>query len=226
MNKLRNLILGILLFNSSLVFGQTKNFNIGIEGGPSLISLYGNDMVKSYNELSLGFSGGLSFQYNFSKLVALRTNLSFERKGLTSKIQETDEYGNPIEELTFHSNFNYLTLPLLGRLDFGKRINFYVNVGPYLGYLLSSREITEASGDFPKSEIDDTDDYKKLDFGITSGLGIIFPIQEKLLLSVEIRNNLGLTNISLLPVFNDGSIKTNSTNLLIGISYGIGNQPE
>lgn len=226
MNNLRNLILGILLFSSSLVFGQTKILNIGIEGGPSLISLYGNDKVESYNDLSLGFSGGLSFQYNFSKLVALRTNINFDRKGLTTKNQATDENGDPIGELTFHSNFNYLTLPILGRLTFGKKINFYVNAGPYLGYLLSQRDITEAFGEYPKSEMDNTDNFKQLDFGITSGLGMNFPIQEKLLLSFEIRNNLGLTNISSLPVYNDGSLKTNSTNLLIGIAYRIGNQAE
>ena len=226
MNRIRNFTLGMLLFCSSLIFGQTKNFNIGIEGGPSLISLHGNDVVESYNDLSLGFSGGLSFQYNFSKLVALRTNISFERKGLTTKIQATDEYGNPIGELTFHSNFNYLTLPLLGRLTFGKKINFYVNAGPYLGYLLKQKDITEAFGEYPKTEMDNTDNFKRLDFGITSGLGMNFPIQEKLLLSVEIRNNFGLTNISSLPVANDGSIKTNSTNLLVGVAYRIGNQNE
>ena len=226
MNKLRILTLSMLFFSSSLIFGQTNNFNIGIEGGPSLISLHGNDMVESYDDLSLGFSGGLSFQYNFSKLVALRTNISFERKGLTTKNQATDEYGNPIGELTFHSNFNYLTIPLLGRLTFGKKINFYINAGPYLGYLLNQKDITEAFGEYPKSELDNTDNFKRLDFGITSGLGMNFPIQEKFLLNFEIRNNLGLTNISSVPVYNDGSIKTNSTNLLIGIVYRIGDMVE
>ena len=224
MNKLRNLILGVLVLISSLIFGQTNQIDIGFEGGPSLISLHGNDMIESYKDLSLGFSGGLTFQYNFSKLISLRTNISFERKGLTTKSQATDEYGNPIGELTFHSNFNYLTLPLLCRLTFGKKINFYVNAGPYLGYLLKQKNITEAFGEYPKTETDNIDNFERLDFGLTTGLGMNFPIQEKLLLSVEIRNNLGLTNISSLPVVNDGSIKTNSTNLLIGIAYRIGNR--
>jgi hypothetical protein len=134
----------------------------------------------------------------------------------------TDEYGNPIGELTFHSNFDYLTIPILGRLTFGKKIEFYVNAGPYLGYLLKQKDITEASGEYPKTEIDNTDNFEKLDFGLTTGLGMNYPLLEKLLLTVEIRNNLGLTNTSSLPVANDGSIKTNSTSLLIGVTYRLG----
>ena len=226
MNKLRNLILGVLVLSSSLIFGQTNQINVGFEGGPSLISLYGNDVVESYKDLSFGFSCGLTFQYNFSKLISLRTNILFERKGLSTKKQATDEYGNPFGELTFHSNFNYLTLPLLGKLTFGKKIKFYVNAGPYLGYLLKQKDITEAFNEYPKTESDNTDNFERLDFGVTTGLGMNFSIHENLLLSVEIRNNLGLPNISSLPIVNDGRIKTNSTNLLIGIAYRIGNKNE
>jgi len=71
-------------------------------------------------------------------------------------------------------------------------------------------------------EKDNTDNFERLDFGIATGLGVNFPIRNNIFMSLEVRNNLGLSNISSLPVGNDGKIKTNSTNLLIGIAYKFG----
>lgn len=222
MNKLRNFILITLIFSSSFTFGQTSKFEVGFEMGPSLISLRGNDILENYKDLSFGFSSGLTFQYNFPKLISIRTNISFERKGLTTKGTATDEYGNEIGEITFHSNFDYLAMPLLGRLTLGKKIKFFLNAGPYLGYLIKQNDVTEAFGEYPKTEIDNTDNFERFDFGLATGLGINFPIRNKIFISFEIRNNLGLSNISSIPVVNDGTIKTNSTNLLIGIVYKFG----
>ena len=224
MNKLRNLTLITLIFCTSLLYGQNNKFDIGLEMGPSLKSLRGNDFLDNNNELSFGFSCGLAFQYNFTKLVSIRTNLTFERKGLTNKSQATDITGNSIGELTFHSNFDYLTIPILGRLTFGKKINFFVNAGPYIGYLIKQTDLTEAFGEFPKTETDNTDNFNRIDFGLTTGLGVVLPINDRLLFTIEIRNNLGFYNISSLPVVNDVTIKTNSTNLLIGISYRFENK--
>lgn len=224
MEKLRNSILIVLILCSSLTFAQTNKFEIGLEMGPSLISLRGNDIIDKNNDLSFGFSSGLTFQYNFPKLISIRTNISFERKGLTTQGTATDQYGNQIGEITFHSNLDYLTIPILGRLTFGKKINIFVNAGPYIGYLIKQTDVTEAFGEHPKTETDNTDNFKRIDFGITTGLGARFPIKKKLFLSVEIRNNLGITNISSVSVVNDGAIKTNSTNLLIGIEYRFGSK--
>lgn len=225
MKTLRKLITIGLIFSSSLIFAQMNKIHFGMEAGPSLKTLYGFDTVDE-NELSIGFSAGLAFQYNFTDLLSLRTNISFERKGWTTKGEATDEMGNPIGEMTFHTNFDYLTLPLLVRLTFGNKIRYFVNAGPYIGYLLKVTDVAETLGDYPRSEYDNTANFKQHDFGLTTGLGMTYQLAEKLLLSAEIRNNLGLVNISALPVRNDKSIKTNSTNFLIGIAYGIGRRYE
>jgi len=222
MRKLRNSILIVLILSSLLTLGQTNKFEVGLEVGPSLTSLRGNDVLDKNNDLSFGFSSGLTFQYNFPKLISIRTNISFERKSSTSQVSATDQNGDQIGEITYHSYFDYLTIPILGRLTFGKKINFFVNAGPYIGYLIKLTDIIEAYGEHPKREFDDTDYYKRTDLGITTGLGARFPIKNKLFLSIEIRNNFGLTNISSFTVVNDGAIKTNSTNLLFGIEYRFG----
>jgi len=224
MNKLQKLIVIVFILCSSLTFAQTNKFEVGLEMGPSLVSFRGNDILDNNNDLSFGFSSGLTFQYNFPKLISIRTNISFERKTLTTQYMVTDQYGNETGEITFHSYFDYLTIPILGRLTFGKKINFFVNAGPYIGYLIKQTDVVEAFGEFEKTKTDNTDNYKRTDFGITTGLGARFPVKKKLYLSIEIRNNFGLTNISSISVVNDGSIKTNSTNLLVGIEYRFGSR--
>ena len=202
--------------------GQTNKFDIGLEGGPSWTSLRGNDILEDFNDPTIGYSGGLTFQYNFPKLISLRTNIAYERKGVIAKSQATDINGNPIGEITTHSNFDYLTMPLLTRLTFGNKMTFFVNVGPYFGYLIKHTSVTEAFNEFPKSTWDNTDNFKRFDTGLTGGLGGGLKIKDKFLLTLEIRHNIGLYNTSKLPVYNDGTIMTNSTNLLIGFAYRLG----
>ncbi len=222
MNKLSIILLGSLTFYSLVLVGQANKFNIGLEGSPGLTSLRGNDILEKFNDPTIGFSGGLTFQYNFPKLISIRTNIAFERKGAIAKNQAIDVFGNQIGEVTIHTNFDYLTIPLLAKLTFGNKIKFFVNVGPYSSYLIKQTTVTDAINEFPKSKSNNTSNFNSIDFGLTTGLGAGLPVKDELLITLEIRNNLGLYNISSLPVANDGSIKTNSINLLIGIAYRFG----
>jgi hypothetical protein len=222
MNKQTIILLATFIFCSSAIIGQTNKFDVGLEGGPSLTSLRGNDILEKYNDPTVGFSIGLAFQYNFPKLISIRTNIAFERKGAIAKNKASDEFGNPIGEITTHTNFDYLTIPLFARLTIGNKMKFFVNVGPYFSYLIKQTSKTDAINEFPKSKTDNTSNFTRIDLGLTTGLGAGLPINDKLLITLEIRNNLGLYNISSHPVANDGTIKTNSTNLLFGIAYKFG----
>ncbi|HOY40076.1 MAG TPA: porin family protein, partial [Bacteroidales bacterium] len=129
---------------------NANTFDIGIEGSPSLIYLRG---LIDYNyEPSLGFSGGISFQYNFPKIISIRTNVSFERKGAIRRITYTDIMGETISELVEHSNFNYITLPILIKASLGKHVKYFITAGAFGGYLLNAEinyniQVTTNSGD-------------------------------------------------------------------------------
>lgn len=212
----------IALLITSVVFGQSKKVNLGIEGGPSLTVLWGNDLITDYGSLTTGFSGGATFQYNFTKRFSLRTNLSFERKGSISTLQITDGQGTIIGETTFRNNFNYITLPILARGSFGDKVKFIINAGPYVGFLIKETLIQEAFNEYPETKTNYTDYYKPLDFGLTTGIGFTLPITGDLLLSMEFRSNFGLYNIAATGVYQNGLIITYSSNLLFGISYQLG----
>ncbi|BBE20684.1 hypothetical protein AQPE_4878 [Aquipluma nitroreducens] len=223
MRKNRAIILILLLLTFCTTYGQTNKFEFGIEGGPSLISLRGNDIIDQYQNPTIGFSGGPFFQYNFKKIISLRTNLAFERKGSTAKTQAFDEYGNSLGNVRTNSNFDYLTLPILVRATFGKRILFFVNTGPYIGFLL--KETSVSKGDkVPKKVMDFTSLQKRNDFGVSAGLGLLVPFKQNIAFSFELRNNLGVYNVDAGHVINGGQIKTNSTNFLFGFVYKFGFQ--
>lgn len=191
------------------VNGQVSKFEIGLEGGPSLTSLRGNDILEDFNDPTIGYSGGVTFQYNFPKLISIRTNITYERKGVVAKFNAKDINGNQIGEIKAHSNFDYLIIPVLARLNFGSKLNFFVNAGPYFGYLIKHTSFTEAFNEFPESTMDNTANFKRFDTGLTSGLGCGLPIKNNFTMTIEVRHNLGLYNISELPVANEGKILTN-----------------
>jgi hypothetical protein len=204
---------------------QTNKFEIGAEGGPSLIFIHGNEILEKYHDPSLGFAGGISFQYNFYKILSLRTGLSYERKGCWAKFKVSDVLGQITGEATNHTNYDYITIPILLRATFCKKVKFFINVGPYFGYLIQCISVTKGD-DVPYTKWNYTSQMKRFDAGITTGIGLIIPIRKKFAISLEARNNMGLYNVSALPVYHDGSIINNSTNLLFGFTYRFGFRPE
>jgi hypothetical protein len=221
-----HLIVSVLfLLAFGRISGQTNKIDLGIVGGPYLISLRGNDIIEKYQEPTIGFSAGVTFQYNFKKLISLRTDIAFERKGSVWEGETTDENGNSLGEITTHSNFDYLTLPLLIRLSLGKKIIYFINTGPYFGFLIKQTSVTRGD-EIRTLTNDNTSDFNRFDIGISVGLGLSIPISKQFLVSFEIRDDLGLYNVSKSPVINNGTIKTNSAGMILGFAYrfGISNQ--
>jgi hypothetical protein len=220
MTKLNSILLAVLCCTTLTTFGQNK-IEIGVEGGPNLGFQRGNELIKKYRSSIVGFSGGVSFQYNFEKNISLRTGLSYEQKGGALKNYPVLFFSDGIRRnVRICFRFNYLTVPVLVRASFGEKRHFFVNAGPYFSYLLE--EVVTFSGAGTSKErytFNRTDG--KWDMGVSAGLGAFIPLGEKLVLTLELRNNLGLYNINSAPVYGDETIKNNSTNLLIGLAYRI-----
>lgn len=106
------------------------------------------------------------------------------------------------------------------RFSFGNQFKLFINAGPYVGYLMKVTSVTDENDIVPHSELDLTAESYKYDFGISAGLGARIPINEKMAFKVEVRNNLGLVNTLSAPTEEEGgSVKTNSTNLLLGVTF-------
>ena len=208
-----------LQFNAA--YGQQNTFALGVELGPSYTYLYGNPMLENNYETTINFYSGWSFQYNINSVFSLRTGFASEIKGHTTKFQATDPNGMPIGLATAKMRYSYITVPLLLRATFGQNFKYFINLGSYGGYALEQTATIETPSQ-PDQEMDESELLKPYDFGFSAGAGVSYPVSQKLELSLELRNNLGLVNISEVPVFQDGSIKTNALNLLVGLAYKFG----
>lgn len=205
------LVIGILL--TSIIFAQNE-IRIGVNTGANLTKFRGNTLIEN-SDIKIGFLAGISFEYYLKENISLKINLNFERKSLSQKGGYFDENGF-FTEMEADIHYDYLTLPVLLKHEFGNSNKFFVNGGPYFGLLLNAKIKGEGS------QSDDlTSFYKKVDFGFSIGIGTKFHLDEKNDLSIEIRENYGLINISDVPVIDDGSIKTNSLNLILTWDFEI-----
>lgn len=222
-NNIINLILliGFFFFNNQIqAFGQANRFEIGIEVFPNISSLNGTEYNNGIYEPILSFGSGIFFQYNVRKHLALRTNIAYERKGSILNYEAYDINGNPIDgDFFVSSNFDYTTIPLLFRFRFGNRVNFFINAGPYFGYLIKQVFKSTLFSATPQS-FEQTSLHKRIDLGFTTGLGFSLPVNSRFGFSFELRNNLGMYNVSNMPPpYNETYTKTQSLNYILGLNY-------
>ena len=201
----------ILIFCLGQLFGQKNIFNIGVEGGTNLTFLHKNTTFLPFGQ-ALGFTGGLSLQYNLSERIGIKTGINFERRVTTVRVDLTDANGQPDGVIIHNARFDYMIVPLMGKITWeNKGKLYYVNAGPHLGYLSrqSNSNVHTYIDGYSRGELN------HLDIGISTGIGAMFPINQNIYLTTEVRSNLGLRDM----LTTDLTIKTNAVNLLAGIAY-------
>ncbi|WP_343636161.1 porin family protein [Fluviicola sp.] len=200
---------------------QTSNrYDWGIEGGPNLSTFRAQEMPFFDISPAVYGSGGFIFQYNTKKILSFKTGFSYQRKGYQIKgLTFTDVDGNYLETGKAIVSLDYITLPLLVKASFGKKTQFFINAGPYGGFLLSAKGRYIYNGQENQKETF-TNDVQRWDFGVASGIGIAIPIKEAWKIHAELRNYFGLIDLS-----NSGGgtgIYTNTTDLRLGVVYRLG----
>lgn len=229
---MKKLLLSIaLLLIASTNYSQISKIKFGIQTGLNYSSFRGYDIPDDLSLIltespAFAFLGGISFEYQIKEKLSFKLELNYERKSQKTKADIEIISNNPelfpgADEYKTKKNNNYLVVPLMIKYSFGNKESFFVNGGPYIGYLLKSNleEHLYANGTLQESQTTETTtNNKKTDLGLSIGLGKTIKINEKSSIFVEIRENLGLTNTSKNKVWGNGEIKTNSLNLIVGYS--------
>jgi len=224
MKKITFLLFTIFLITFKTA-AQDSKFKFGVQGGLNYSSFRG---YENYADNNPGFAYlfGASFQYQIKENLSLKVDINFERKSQITKFTTELIYSSPISipeiyHVRINSYRNYVVLPIMIKYNFTRNKNFYINGGPFLGYLIKAGLKTSGIN-APGINTDDTDNtkyYKSLDYGLSAGVGKEFKLNNNHQIYIELRENLGLANTSKNEGIYNAIIKTNSLNLIVGYTF-------
>jgi len=254
MKKEALFIVVFVLFSSvcSFILAQ-QNVKIGLKAGTSFPSLRSN----SDNEISTGYESkmaenfGLVADIGISGALSLKTGIDFAGQGGIRNGQQpvTDlpqQFAQMLPGGTYiYANFNnnsilnYMEIPVMGKLEWGDKFRYYVNAGPYLGFLMNAKQKTSGSSPFfldkagtmpltmggqplPSQSFSATTDVKEdlnsTNIGLTGGLGLSYDLNKKSAILFDARAAYGLKSIQKDTELN-GNSKTGGIFLTLGYLF-------
>lgn len=181
MKKITTLLLILL---STGVFAQVKGnieFGFGVGYNTSSINstagdAYGYDYRSGYNVSAFT-------DFYFNDRWSLRTRVFFDRKGYDNELL-VDENGNTANT---DINLNYITIPVTANWHFGRKRNWYLNFGPYVGFLSGVKET--------RFDLDVKDEFNTTDVGLAVGIGVKIPLNDKFKFFIEYDYQGGFSDV-------------------------------
>lgn len=162
---MKRLALSIVLL-STIIFSQAQT-RVALLGGVHSSKVSTDDAFNSDNfDSRTGLHAGLLLDVPFSERFSFQPSLQFVHKGWKSD-------ANP----DFEQKTNYLDLPLnfVFKAPLGSgNTKFLLGAGPYIGVLISGKEINAGveTDEFPNG--DAPGQYKKMDYGVNGLVGFEF----------------------------------------------------
>lgn len=194
--KIRKVNLFLLIVLLPLVL-SSQQFSVGVKDGLTISGIKGRYDFKNFEktniEKSLGHSFGLIINYQLSKYIILQTEFNYEMKGF--------DFGQSLIGAGLQGNYSmsYLTIPIIAHFEIGKNVKYYGYTGVYFGFLIKAENYTSFSTLSSSTIIvydlsyDPTNVFNKNEIGGLVGLGIKFPLCEKVYFFIDTRYNFGLT---------------------------------
>jgi len=198
------------------VAAQDSDIIIGVEASV-IRSIPWGDISSDEFTPNNSFSPGISLQYVLSPSFSFKTGTIYERKGWTTALDYLNIDLEPEGTQDFVAHFNYLTLPMLLSYSTKGKVQFYASGGTYFSFLLSSKVTLSETVEFPKQTKDVSEGTKKLDFGISLGCGVYYPIGERYIIDFGIRDHLGLLDI--FKIENEDKVSFNTIGIMGSIKY-------
>jgi hypothetical protein len=218
---------------------------LGIKGGlsiPDLSGGNGNQLSSDYTS-RLAANFGLLSEYRVENHFSIQVELNYagqggKRDGMQPITNLPPSLASQVPPGSYlYADFNnkavldYLELPVLAKVTWGRLSGFYINAGPYFGYLLKGTEKTsgtsEIYADPHGQEVVDpqptsfdantniTSSIHRFNVGVTGGAGLFCHLDRNDKLFLDARFEYGLINIQ--KYSQDGS--NNTGNLLLSLGY-------
>lgn len=203
---MKKVIVVVFVLFSMTSFGQ-KNKKNDVEFGVNLgYNLFNVGTSDGNADSGSGVNVGLAADYFFSNRWSIKGKLIYDQKGWKNGFFNDLDTGY---SYTTDYNLNYLTVPVMANWHFGSKRNWYLNFGPYAGFLLGATETT--------NDRNVKDAFNSTDFGISFGIGVKIPVSDKLKISLEYDEQDGFTDIFKVNSGSDAKNSRGSFN--IGVNF-------
>lgn len=250
----RYFLAGLILcfsFLSQLLPAQT--FSVGLQGGisiPQLKSSGENEISKDYSS-RLAATFGLFADAGITRQLSLKVAVNYAGQGgkrqgvqpvtmLPPLLSQMLPPGTMLyADFDNESVLNYLEVPATVKFTWGSTFKYYINAGPYIGFLLNSTQKTEGNSKLyfdkgstqpvfiqgqplpPQSFNAETDikkDIHPINLGLTGGIGFAYPVSRTGEIILDARAAYGLTTIQKNTASN-GKSHTGGLFLTLGYAY-------
>lgn len=190
----------LLVLTSSVSLMAQAHYNgkvsVGAHGGVTLSQVSFTPSTKE--SMLLGKMAGIQVKYWEERNFGLLAELNMVQCGWKENFEEAP--------FNFERTLNYLRLPVMTNIFFeNKHVSGFVNLGPEIGYLLSTSSSANfdvnnpsATPGFPKNRRTEQfalEPSHKFDYGITAGAGVEIIIKRRHRISLEGRYYFGIGNI-------------------------------
>ncbi len=158
--------------------GEYRNdLAVGVSGGYLLNKVSFSPTIKQ--DFHTGFTGGLTLRYTseryYGLLCSLQAELNFAQLGWKERIETSED--------TYERTLNYVQMPLLARLAFGREhrgVCGFLALGPQVGYMIG--DTNKRTGPWSDETLALRPNgvvaqyglpvQKKFEYGLTGGLGL------------------------------------------------------
>ncbi len=241
---------------SALAQSQGREIFVGLKAGFSLPNLVGGsnqEITRDYkSRMAPNFGGFVDVQ--LKKNTSIQIGLDYAPQG--GKRNGIQPVTSPIPGLPalpagayYYANFNntaklnYLEIPIMlkYRVRKQKPVGFYINGGPYMGFLMKATQVTSGNSTlylnntgtipvligpntpFPAipfdAKTDVTDNLHRFNFGLTGGGGITFKHNRNYFF-IDGRASYGLTTLQK-NTATDGKSRTGNLVFSFGYAFGV-----
>lgn len=206
---MNNLKLSFLFVSTIIVvntFAQSEKISIGAKLLPGISKSVG--LVETNFKFSMG--GGVQFVTNFNKVVGIESGIYFRNLGYSIDEQLTDGQGINIGEFRIPYSYNYLSIPVLVRVNIH---SFYFGIGTNINVFLYG--IKNMQGQYVQGvEMGRVkiEDAKTVLIDPCLNIGYQFNLNDKLGINLEGRFAYSV----------NGILEDNSEMQLINFGFGIG----
>jgi hypothetical protein len=252
---MKTLFFYILLFNLTLlVFNvNAQNVALGVRGGISIPNLSAGS--NNQNPLNTGYSSrfgpdaGVFAEFKFSDLFSIQPMLEYSSQGgkkdglqaITTPGPIATEYPSGSAPQYLYANYNstaklnYLMLPILAKFGWNFKsspLRIYADAGPFLGYLISAKQVTSGTSEFYNDAagqqplpggpqpFNNTEDIKdqlhRTNLGVEGNVGLIYKLKKSYIF-IEGGGNYGFLNIQKGTA--NGKNDTGAATVAVGYSF-------